>query len=177
VDRGLVEFLRGLEPVARERVEWLEADCASYLTERDPPLALVTSVRAVIRRGDAVLVFDDAVGAPHVVPGGRRESGETLRATLERELREETGCTILGEPVLLGAMHFRHLRPRQADYEYPYPDFLQVVFAVATRAEPVEPEAWVDARAPRFVSLDTLESMRLRPCERAFVAPSAAVAP
>jgi 8-oxo-dGTP pyrophosphatase MutT (NUDIX family) len=177
VQNALAEYLRGLDPAAREYVEWIDADCASYLTQREPPLSLVTSVRAVVCRGEAVLVFDDASGAPHVVPGGRRESGESLRATLERELREETGCTIVGELILLGAMHFRLRSLPPAEYRYPhFPDFLQLVYAVATRAEPIEPEAHVDARAPRFVPRGALVSIALRPCERAFVAPSAVAA-
>jgi len=173
VDRGLVEFLRGLEPVARERVVWpfndTELEVASYLTDREPPLALVSSVRAVVRRGDAVLVFDDERGVPHVIPGGRREADESMRTTLERELLEETGCVIVGDPRSLGVMHFHHLGPRSPEHRYPYPDFLQQVFSAEIRGEPVEPrdDPWV--RAPRFVRLAQIGSLALSVCERAFL--------
>ena len=172
MDTALSEYLRGLIPVASERVIWspeFEADVSSYITNREPPLGLVTSVRAIVRRANAVLVFDDERGAPHVAPGGRRDVDEPLRDALLRELAEETGCRSVSEPRLLGAMHFHNLRQRPAGSSYPYPDFLQAVYAVVTSEDPVEPtnDPWV--RSPRFVSLGEAHRLRLRPCERAFL--------
>lgn len=89
-----------------------------------PPDELVTSVRAVVLVGEQMLVVHDP-HAIHILPGGRREPGETLLATLRREVLEETGWE-LGEPVLLG---FRHLTPRPPAYRYPYPSFCHVVYA------------------------------------------------
>jgi len=47
-----------------------------------------------------------------------------------REIREETGCAIAGEPRRLGVLHLHNLSPQRHDprYKYPYPDSLQWVF-------------------------------------------------
>lgn len=104
---ALADYLRGLTPAARERVIWpaAEFEVTSYLTDREPPVALVTSVLAVIRRGDGVLVFDDDSGECHLLPGGRRERDESMLGALERELAEETGCVATREPRLIGTLH------------------------------------------------------------------------
>ena len=90
-------------PVATGNVVWgvtpLVLSC--FLTEKQPPLELIVSVRAVLTRpnGD-VFVFDD--NGPHVLPGGRREGPEPLLDTLIREIGEEVGCSIDGPPRPLG---------------------------------------------------------------------------
>ena len=94
-----------------------------------PPDHLISSVRAVVLHAGQVVVVHEP-GRDHILPGGRREPGETLEATLRREVLEETGWE-LGEPVLIGFRHLRHLTPRPAQYRYPYPSFLHVVYAAA----------------------------------------------
>src|SRR6266498_922183 len=69
----------------------------------------------------------------HLLPGGRREAGETLEETLRREVLEETAWE-LEEPSMLGFMHFQHLAPRPEGYCYPHPDFLQVVYRATATA-------------------------------------------
>lgn len=100
---------------------------SEHLAPELPPDELVTSVRAVVLVGTQVLVVHDP-HALHILPGGRREPGETLLDTLTREVLEETGWE-LGEPLLLGFRHLRHLTPRPPDYRYPYPTFCHVVYA------------------------------------------------
>jgi len=102
-----------------------------------PPLDLVTSIRAVLFRDAEVMVMTDARGSCHVNPGGRREPGESSEDTLRRELIEETGWTIR-ESKFIGFIHFRHLGPRPDAYPYPYPEFVQLLF-VAEAGEHLAP--------------------------------------
>jgi 8-oxo-dGTP pyrophosphatase MutT (NUDIX family) len=103
---------------------------AGYLSEELPPLEYVTSVRGVVFREDRVLVMRNR-DEVHVLPGGRREGGETLIETLEREVLEEAGWT-LEVREMLGFLHLHHLGPKPVGspqgFPYLYPDFTQVVF-------------------------------------------------
>lgn len=62
---------------------------------------------AVIRRGEAILMVgnDRTIGGVVVrtwdLPGGRVEPGELLAEALRREVREETGLAVAGEPRFL----------------------------------------------------------------------------
>jgi ADP-ribose pyrophosphatase YjhB (NUDIX family) len=143
VDEGEAEFPGGV----RLRIR-------GYLTDQAPPLAYVSSVRAVVLRGDDVLVFRDKGGAPHLLPGGRREGDEPIETTLRREVREETGWEIAA-PRRLGFIHFHHLTPRPPGYAHPYPDFVQLVYAA--EAESHTPDApivdeWVVESALRPIA-------------------------
>ena len=65
----------------------------------------------------------------HVLPGGRRETGETLAETIEREVWEEAGWQVEVGTVV-GFIQFVHLGPRP-------PGFVQVVYRdVAQRRVP-----------------------------------------
>lgn len=148
-----------------------EFEVASYLSKREPPATLVTSVRAVVHRGSGVLVFDDERGESHVLPGGRREGDESLRVALERELLEEIGCTITEQPRLIGTLHYRRLSELSPSHPYfgTAPDFLQAVFDVTTVDDPIEPEGDQWVRRPRFVLVQDLVSVPLRVTERVFI--------
>jgi ADP-ribose pyrophosphatase YjhB (NUDIX family) len=131
------EFLAAYDPQAHEDGRWgtLRFHLASYLCPRLPPLELITSARAVMLHARQVMVVRDP-GSVHILPGGRRQAGESLEQTLRRELLEETGWAI-GEPHLLGVRHF-HPQSRTPAAQ-PYPDFFQVVFVA--RAQSFHPEA------------------------------------
>src|SRR4051812_32517131 len=109
------QFVAPLALQADEQAEWppLRLRVRTYLTSTLPPLDLVSSVRALVRQSDQILVVRDPVSV-HILPGGRRESGETLMQTLEREVLEETGWSIR-EPRLIGLAHFQHLTPKHED--------------------------------------------------------------
>src|SRR5215207_18276 len=64
---------------------------------------------AVIERDDAFLLTrrasDAHLGGRWEFPGGKVEPGETLAATLVREIREELGCGVEVGELLLTARH------------------------------------------------------------------------
>lgn len=131
MEDDLASFLSRHTPLAQEMTVWGVSPLrvVSYLlapADKPPPQALVTSVRAIVLRGDTVLTLRNR-DTTHIVPGGQREGGEMAEATLRREVLEETGWT-LDAPALLGFMHFRHLGPKPSGHPYLYPDFVQIVF-------------------------------------------------
>jgi 8-oxo-dGTP pyrophosphatase MutT (NUDIX family) len=166
----LAEWLQRHEPVCEETAVWLDGrvrlQVTLYLTADLPPLELVTSVRCLVFNGpDSVLVQRD-ISSTHILPGGRREPGESLTATLRREVLEETGWT-LRDPVLLGSLHFRHLTPRPPDDNHPYPDFVQVIYAAD--ADTFVPNAKLDdghELDSRFASVDEVGQLELPEAQR-----------
>lgn len=164
-------FIEQARCIAEERASWpggVELEVRGYLSSTPPPVAFVTSARSVVFRDGEVLVFFDGA-APHVLPGGRREPGESPEEAVRRELLEETGWSV-GPLTLLGYMHLRHLTPRPHGYGYPYPDFLQAVFMAEAEehgAASMIPDAWVQHSG--FLPLAEATALPLRPVEHAFL--------
>ena len=130
IDGRLLSGIDELIPVATGSVVWgvtsLVVSC--FQTDQQPPLELIVSARAVLARpGGTVFVFDD--NGPHVLPGGRREGTEPVLDALAREIGEEVGCSIVGEPRPLGFFELRNEGPKPEGYPYPYPRNFHVVFA------------------------------------------------
>jgi 8-oxo-dGTP pyrophosphatase MutT (NUDIX family) len=165
------------EPAAVETDTWgaLRLQVSTYLTRTLPAtLALVSSVRAIVLRGGEVLVARDPTRR-HILPGGRREAGETVEQTLRREVREETGWEI-GPGRLIGLLHFHHLTERPAEYRYPYPDFLHLVYAASgVRCDPAARVADDYELEAVMVPLDGAEALPLMRGERALLAAALAV--
>jgi ADP-ribose pyrophosphatase YjhB (NUDIX family) len=138
-----------------------------YLTEKEPPLELIVSARAVLAGpGGTVFVFDE--NGPHVLPGGRREGAEPLLAALWREIGEEVGCSILGKPRQIGFIELRNEGPKPEGHPYPYPRNFHVIFSASagpvTRA-PVDP----NVHDGRFVSRDVALALDIPWAERVFL--------
>ncbi len=174
MNAALGAFLEGRAAAALEDVVWpnvgLHFDVAAYITEAVPPLVLVTSVRAILIHGRTVLVFDDPVTGPHVLPGGQRQQGESVTETLAREVTEETGSRISQTPRRLGVLHLRLLSAKPSPrYLYPYPDTLQMVYVawVGDGGPPTSRDDFVVA--PRFVSAREAAALALPVTERAFL--------
>ena len=135
MDQVLKEFLNGRTPLAEEEMDWSGGGLALVQTRytygleesASPPVELVTSVRALVTRGTDLMVIRDPEGE-HIVPGGRIDEGEGLLEALRRELLEETGWTVRGDPALIGLFHYHIRSPKPAGYAYPYPDFLQLLY-------------------------------------------------
>jgi 8-oxo-dGTP pyrophosphatase MutT (NUDIX family) len=102
------------------RLDW-------YRGDELPPVALITSVRALVFRDDTVLVVREPSGQPRIIPGGRCEAGETIEETVRREVLEEVGWA-LGPLLPLGFLHLFNLGPKPPGSPYPYPDAFQVIY-------------------------------------------------
>jgi 8-oxo-dGTP diphosphatase len=130
MNADLAAFLARHEPVTKSEAVWrggtIRLRIDSFLSREAPPSGYVTSVRSVILRGDDVLTVRNA-DEWHVLPGGRRQRGETLEETLRREVLEEVGLRIK-RPIQLGFMHLHHVTPKPPGYGYPYPDFMWLVY-------------------------------------------------
>jgi 8-oxo-dGTP pyrophosphatase MutT (NUDIX family) len=183
-DPALLRLLAGRRPAAVHRESWgvdasMPLELASYLTPTpvpDPlvPADLVTSVRCLVSAPGGVVVCANS-REQHVLPGGRREAGETFAATAAREVAEETGWRLdRGTLRPLGFLHLAHLGPRPAGYAYPYPDSLQWVFGAHAVTREVAPDAaWTDTEgweiASRVVAVADLAALPLSPGNRAFL--------
>ena len=141
----MVQPLRLGRPRAEEGFAWgeLRIHAAYYVTDVAPPEELVSSVRAVVRCSDEVLVCRNP-DAVHALPGGRREPGESFEQTLRRELLEETGFEIQA-PRPLG---LARLRPEGRS------EFLWAVYVAESDGRRVaEPDDDYEEEA-RFVPAD-----------------------
>lgn len=166
-------FLARHRPVCEERAVWgkgrIRLRVMAYLTTDLPPLEYVTSVRAIVLRGDSVLVVRDSEHTWHILPGGRREPGEDLQATLGREVLEETGWTIRA-PAFLGVMVFHHLTARPAHYAYPYPEFVQLVYvASGDEFRPLEMKHIEYETEAEFRPIDQVRQLGLPTSQQVFL--------
>ncbi len=169
---NLAAFLRQHTPVAEEWPIWTNGESENavgslllqertYLSSQLPPDEVVSSVRAILFRGNEVMVITDHQGDAYVVPGGRRERGESLTAALQRELLEETGWHV-ADTAVLGFIHFHHLSPKPDGYLYPYPDFVQVVYTAVAKsyeATAISPDPYVTST--RFCSVQKVLTLNL----------------
>ena len=139
----------------------------SYLGDVLPLSDYITSVRSIVFRDEAVLVLRN-MHSLHIMPGGRREMGESLEETLHREVLEETGWTLTNISVL-GFRHLHHLAPRPPAYSYPHPDFLWVGYMVdAVECLPdVVPDDY--ELASTFRSLTEVQTLGLTQAERIYL--------
>jgi 8-oxo-dGTP pyrophosphatase MutT (NUDIX family) len=177
VHPGLAPALAGRTPIAVQQVVWpggvaLEIGC--YAGDAQLPDELVSSIRCLVTNGDRVLVCADAGSEAHVLPGGRREPGESWAETAIREVHEETGWTVEPTSVrVLGFLHIRHLETVPEGHSFPHPDFLQIVLhAEGTPG----PEDWVDTDPRDFfvtrswsAALRNIDDLPLAAGDRAFL--------
>ncbi|MCP4417864.1 MAG: NUDIX hydrolase [Chloroflexi bacterium] len=129
----LVNFLHGKTAVSQAAPTWawqnqpVPLRQQTYICPTLPPDELISSSRAILFHGENVMVIRDHKNEPYIMPGGRRESGETVLQTLQREVREETGWEVRNTAVI-GFVHFHHLGLKPPNYPYPYPDFVHAIF-------------------------------------------------
>jgi 8-oxo-dGTP pyrophosphatase MutT (NUDIX family) len=127
----------------------------NYLSDELPPRELVGSVRAMVFRGQEVLVVDHG-SAQGLLVGGRPEPGESLVEALVREVAEETGWRVVPGPVV-GLSHARRLEGSPAPgpgWNRPDPDFIDPFFLTEVVAE--APDLLQGGEPPmRFLALPT----------------------
>ncbi len=127
-------FRPGFQPYAN-------ADLEFRLGE--PPDGHVARLHAVAIDPDGLLVVCRSVEEWRFLPGGRREPGETLADLCRRELREEAGCTVLGEPGPVFAYQratSRNAAPHQAHFTHPVSAWAYAVARVEVSGPPTNPE-------------------------------------
>ncbi len=129
-DPELIAFLAGRQPFYFGEATWLGGEIqlavSAYLSSDLPPRRFVSSARAIVLKGDQVLV-QRSVEDLHILPGGRLEAGESFEDGLRREILEESGwrVEVLG---VLGFQRLHHLTPKPPGYPYPYPDFFWAIY-------------------------------------------------
>lgn len=71
-------------------------DANDYSDEMDEVVR--TAVRGIIFVGDKIMLIEDSSGGVKL-PGGGQEDGESDTDTLIREIREETGCSVIPDTI------------------------------------------------------------------------------
>ena len=88
-DAELATFLAERQPFLVGGASWLGGEIrlavSAYLSPDLPPRQFVSSARAIVLRGDKVLV-QRSIEDEHVLPGGRLEAGESLEECVRREI-------------------------------------------------------------------------------------------
>lgn len=120
----------------------------------EPPDEQVARLHAVALDPAGLVVVCRSVEEWRFLPGGRREPGETLAELCRRELREEAGCTVLGDPSPVFAYQratSRNLEPYRAHVTtHPVSAWAYVVAHVEVTGPPTNPadgETVVDVRS------------------------------
>ncbi|MCA9896729.1 MAG: NUDIX hydrolase [Ardenticatenaceae bacterium] len=160
MESTLKQFLRGKTAVSTQSPTWQwhnyprRLHQQTFLSSDLPPDELTSSARAILLRGNEVMVIRDFQNDPYIIPGGRREPGETVMDTLRRELLGETGWSV-GTTAVIGTIYFEHLTPKPPDYKYPHPHFFWPIFvAQADQFYPkaIQPEKHAVSSEVRLIS-------------------------
>jgi len=171
----LDRLLAGRIPDAVVVDPWDGGGCrtSAYLDPAAVADGLAVAARAiVVRPGLAsqvtaepeVLVLETDHG-PLIIPGGRREPGETLEQTLHRELLEEAGWSVTGVRQV-GFVHLRRLGPWRDGQPYPYQQFLFAIYAAI--ADRPRPDVIVASPTEHFVSAAFLPVAKVRALDLAW---------
>lgn len=109
-------------------------------------LGLVTlGARAIIINDkDEVLLVRHTYDPYWYIPGGGVKKGESTKAAVLRELKEEVGITVHEDPILFGIYH--HLYKQVNDYPVVY--IIKKFSQIETSCPEIEEAAWFDYRQP-----------------------------
>jgi 8-oxo-dGTP diphosphatase len=107
-----------------------------------PPDELVTRLHLVAVDPSGLVVACRSVEEWRFLPGGRRVAGESLRETAERELLEEAGCVVVGEPGEAFAYQLarsHHREPHHPHFPHPVSAWAYAVAQVEVTRAPTNP--------------------------------------
>jgi 8-oxo-dGTP pyrophosphatase MutT (NUDIX family) len=168
VDEELESFLGRRPPFGGWKGEWVGVplEGRTYLSRELPPRRLVGSVRALVLRGESVLLVNSC--PPILSVGGRCEPGETVEQTLLREVAEESGWLVspLG---VVGFVHCRHLDEQRPNWGRPAPDFVDLIFAAVALQFDLGRQS-VGELPTELVPIATLEKLSIGEIDRTFLA-------
>ena len=165
-------FLAGKRPFYETEALWANGTMPLrmryFLSDEQPPEQFVTSVRCLVLQNDSVLALRNRKGN-HILPGGRREEGETFEQTLRREVAEETGWTIESTS-RLGFIHLEHLKSKPPGYQFLHPHFFQIVYtACASKYVPGLMCADDYEEEATFVPISELDGLDISEAELGYI--------
>ncbi|KAA2284880.1 NUDIX domain-containing protein [Arenimonas fontis] len=138
--------------------------------------AVIRTVAAVIRdAGGRVLLVRKRGTSTFIQPGGKREPGEDAWATLARELDEEIGVGLRGEPLPLG--EFEDVAVNEPGWRVRAEVFLVEVEGEPEAGAEIEELAWVDPADPGDRIIAPLSRDRILPAVASLAAGQALPVP
>ncbi|MFE9421620.1 NUDIX domain-containing protein [Kitasatospora sp. NPDC006697] len=125
---------------APQRWEWGGIDARFALTL--PPDRLISNIHLIGFTADGLVVVCEDERGLWFLPGGTREQDESVLDCLVRELREEAGARLVGEPAWIGAHLGVTDRPEPYRPWQPHPEkaWLWGWGEVVVDGEPLNPE-------------------------------------
>lgn len=119
---------------------------------------LQVGVKAVLRNADGKILllkrsakYESAEGSWDI-PGGRIDAGSSLKENLTREVMEETGLTLRGEPALISAQDIFFRKESGEDFH-----IVRLTYTSSIEGEPVLDG--VEHTEYRWASLDELSTI------------------
>jgi 8-oxo-dGTP diphosphatase len=117
------------------------ADSTLAFTVTEPEVDDVSRAHVVALTAEGLVVACRSVEEWRFLPGGTREPGESVTECIAREVREEAGCEVVGEPAYLGRYiaSSRSPAPYRPHLPHPVSSWAHYVVPVRIVGEPLNP--------------------------------------